>query len=145
MQAPNFTQNFNRYSYCLNNPLVYVDEDGEFFFIPILVEMAWGALIGAATSAAIYTVQSAFTGFKNWNWSNFGMSALMGGVGGALGGGLGALGFQLGNLVKVWVTTYYRMSLAILRSQWHLVVMSHGSNCRSYCRRFKYFINGDNL
>ena len=29
VQMPDFTQNFNRYSYCLNNPLVYVDEDGE--------------------------------------------------------------------------------------------------------------------
>ena len=30
VQMPDFSQNFNRYSYCLNNPLVYVDEDGEF-------------------------------------------------------------------------------------------------------------------
>lgn len=29
VQMPDFTQNFNRYSYCLNNPLVYVDESGE--------------------------------------------------------------------------------------------------------------------
>jgi len=29
VQAPDFTQNFNRYSYALNNPLVYVDQDGE--------------------------------------------------------------------------------------------------------------------
>ena len=26
------SQNFNRYSYCLNNPLRYIDENGEFFF-----------------------------------------------------------------------------------------------------------------
>ena len=31
VQMPDFTQNFNRYSYCLNNPLVYVDENGEIF------------------------------------------------------------------------------------------------------------------
>ena len=37
VQMPNFTQNFNRYSYCLNNPLVYVDENGEY---------AW-AIVGA--------------------------------------------------------------------------------------------------
>lgn len=30
VQMPDFTQNFNRYSYCLNNPLVYVDENGEY-------------------------------------------------------------------------------------------------------------------
>ena len=28
VQAPDNTQNYNRYSYCLNNPLRYVDEDG---------------------------------------------------------------------------------------------------------------------
>lgn len=30
VQLPDFSQNFNRYSYCLNNPLKYVDPDGEF-------------------------------------------------------------------------------------------------------------------
>ena len=30
IQAPDFTQNFNRYAYCLNNPLKYTDESGEF-------------------------------------------------------------------------------------------------------------------
>ena len=29
VQDPDNTQNFNRYSYCLNNPLRYTDEDGE--------------------------------------------------------------------------------------------------------------------
>lgn len=28
IQTPDFSQNFNRYSYCLNNPLVYTDPDG---------------------------------------------------------------------------------------------------------------------
>ena len=31
VQTPDFSQNFNRYSYALNNPLKYTDEDGEFF------------------------------------------------------------------------------------------------------------------
>ena len=30
VQAPDFSQAFNRFSYCWNNPLRYVDEDGEF-------------------------------------------------------------------------------------------------------------------
>ena len=33
------TQNFNRYGYCLNNPLVYVDENGEFLLGTILTYM----------------------------------------------------------------------------------------------------------
>ena len=32
VQETENSQNFNRYSYCLNNPLRYVDEDGDFFF-----------------------------------------------------------------------------------------------------------------
>ena len=31
VQAPDFTQGFNRFAYCLNNPLKYTDESGEFF------------------------------------------------------------------------------------------------------------------
>jgi RHS repeat-associated protein len=30
LQAPDNSQNFNRYTYCLNNPLVYSDPSGEF-------------------------------------------------------------------------------------------------------------------
>ena len=33
VQAPDFSQNFNRYTYCLNNPLIYTDPSGEFFWI----------------------------------------------------------------------------------------------------------------
>jgi len=29
IQAPDFTQNFNRYAYALNNPLMYTDPSGE--------------------------------------------------------------------------------------------------------------------
>ena len=37
VQMPDFTQNFNRYSYCLNNPLKYVDKDGKIlWFIPVI-------------------------------------------------------------------------------------------------------------
>ena len=35
VQAPDNTQNFNRYSYCLNNPLRYVDQDGKKVYIKI--------------------------------------------------------------------------------------------------------------
>ncbi len=32
VQLPDYTQSFNRYSYCMNNPLKYTDPSGEFFF-----------------------------------------------------------------------------------------------------------------
>ncbi len=43
VQMPDFTQNFNRYSYCLNNPLVYIDQDGESF---LLLAAIVGAIAG---------------------------------------------------------------------------------------------------
>ncbi|MBR6284784.1 MAG: hypothetical protein IKR25_10910 [Muribaculaceae bacterium] len=33
VQQPDGTQGFNRYTYCLNNPLQYVDVDGENTYI----------------------------------------------------------------------------------------------------------------
>lgn len=33
VQSPDYTQSFNRYAYCLNNPLKYTDPDGEFFIL----------------------------------------------------------------------------------------------------------------
>jgi RHS repeat-associated protein len=37
VQMPDFSQNFNRYSYCLNNPLIYSDPVGELFGIDDLL------------------------------------------------------------------------------------------------------------
>ena len=37
VQLPDFTQSYNRYSYCLNNPLQYVDPSGENIFDPFLI------------------------------------------------------------------------------------------------------------
>gem|GEM_PF-2129363 len=45
VQMSDFTQNFNRYSYCLNNPLVFTDPSGEVVF---LIGFIVGAYIGGA-------------------------------------------------------------------------------------------------
>ncbi|WP_233589416.1 RHS repeat domain-containing protein [Flavobacterium bomense] len=50
IQQPENTQNYNRYAYVLNNPLMYTDPSGE--IIPFLVAVA----IGAAVSATVYTL-----------------------------------------------------------------------------------------
>ena len=44
VQAPDFSQNFNRYSYCMNNPVMYSDEDGEWVHIVV------GAVIGGVSN-----------------------------------------------------------------------------------------------
>jgi hypothetical protein len=61
---PDFSQNFNRYSYCLNNPLIYVDESGEFFWI--IPNISWsksgGLSIGISVIVGIPGVASAQAG-----------------------------------------------------------------------------------
>ena len=53
VQNPLISQTFNRYSYSMNNPLIYVDENGEFWHIII------GAVVGGAINVAV-------------NWDNIG-------------------------------------------------------------------------
>lgn len=71
IQLPDFTQNFNRYSYGLNNPLVCVDENGEWIHIAV------GAIVGAVMNLV-----------ANWDSiDNFWEGLAVG----LVGGGAGAL------------------------------------------------------
>jgi len=51
VQLPDFTQNFNRYSYALNNPLKYTDPTGELFGIDDAVEFIVGGIINVIYNA----------------------------------------------------------------------------------------------
>ncbi|RYD53225.1 MAG: RHS repeat-associated core domain-containing protein [Sphingobacteriales bacterium] len=76
---------YNRYTYALNNPISYVDPSGNH---PILVAMA----IGAAISAATYTAQSAMApgGLQhNFNIGDFASTTATGAALGALTWGVG--------------------------------------------------------
>jgi hypothetical protein len=84
LQAPGNWLNYNRYGYCLNNPFLYTDPDGEIaWFVPIIV--------GAIISGAGYTANVAFSngGFDNWNWGQFIKSVGIGAVSGAITAGIG--------------------------------------------------------
>jgi len=73
VQMPDNSQSFNRYSYCLNNPLKYTDPSGDF----------WNLIIGAAIG-----------GVFNWASHGFQLNAkglgyfATGAVAGAVGAGL---------------------------------------------------------
>ncbi len=77
VQAPGFTQSYNRYSYCLNNPLQYTDPSGEF----------WHLIVGAAIGGFLNVVLNANNIENCWQGlAYFGIGA----VAGALSAGIGA-------------------------------------------------------
>ena len=74
VQLPDFSQNFNRYSYCLNNPLIYTDPTGEFWHLVI------GAAIGGVMNWAMNGAE--------FSWEGLGYFGI-GAAAGALGAGVG--------------------------------------------------------
>ena len=51
VQMPDYTQNLNRYSYCINNPLKYTDPNGEWFGIDDLIEFVAGGIVNVIFNA----------------------------------------------------------------------------------------------
>lgn len=79
VQLPDFSQSYNRYSYCLNNPLKYTDPSGELFGID-------DAIIGSVIfSAAMGAMSAKMNGQNPWK------GALIGGGSAALSYGIGSI------------------------------------------------------
>ncbi|AQW93062.1 RHS repeat-associated core domain-containing protein [Elizabethkingia anophelis] len=96
IQNPYNTQNYNKYGYVINNPLMYKDPNGEFFFLFLAAwglsafwaTVATGAILGAAIGLAAYSIGAAITGGK-WNLGGALRSMFWGAVGGAVTAGIG--------------------------------------------------------
>jgi RHS repeat-associated protein len=90
VQTPDQTQNFNRYAYCLNNPLAYTDPDGE-FFVPMLI----GSAISLVTNGIgnVLDDRPFFQGA--------GRAALTGAIGGAVSFGIGQSTMGMAGIDKI--------------------------------------------
>ncbi len=113
VQMPDFSQNFNRYSYCLNNPLIYTDPNGEWFFSLILPGVGtvidvflWSATIDYATQAITnYVTREPGESFKDWAWKDIDwLDAGVSGVAGIATMGLDKV-YKAGKIGK----TFYRV------------------------------------
>lgn len=82
------TQNYNRYSYALNNPLVYSDPDGNLIFLPIII------MLGAALGTMQGLEAGVSRGAKGWGLAGYALAgAAIGTASSYVGTSVGALGF----------------------------------------------------
>ena len=81
VQMPDFTQNYNRYSYCLNRPLTYTDPSGEVIGVGEVLAVALYTYMGGVM--ANLRSDNAFNPGQ-WNWKS--PSTYLGIAGGAMKG-----------------------------------------------------------
>ena len=92
VQEPFDSQNFNRYSYCLNNPLKYTDPSGEIWWIPVLANICMNAAMSRANGDGL--LNGVLTGLTSSAMSIV-SSGMTNAIGGLLGHQLGGVGTEL--------------------------------------------------
>lgn len=102
IQEPYGTQAYNRYSYCYNNPLSYVDPDGEnpLIIAAVIIGVAAGGYTG-------YTIANA-KGYDFGDWQTYAYiagGAVIGGVSGYAGATVSTAGGIMANTVGIMVSS----------------------------------------
>ena len=86
--TPNGLTDKNLYAYCDNNPVMRVDQDGEFWLVGMLIGAAIGAVVNGAVSAISQKITEGSV-----NWGEVAVSAAAGAITGAVATtGIGAFG-----------------------------------------------------
>jgi RHS repeat-associated protein len=110
VQSLDNSQNFNRFTYCLNNPLMFTDPSGNFFWMPVIIGAVMGGMMqgmqadvmrddfwGGAWRGAVVGAVGGY--FSNFGGGSFVNNVLWGAGEGAITGGLNA-GLNNGNISK---------------------------------------------
>jgi len=114
VQDPDNSQNFNRYAYCLNNPLKYTDPSGE---VAVVDDIIAAAIVGAIINGFVQTASGNVQNFGQWclatviggaagaagAWAGGAVAMGTGFVGGAVSGGFGgAVGGFVNGVGNAW-------------------------------------------
>ncbi|UPT69792.1 MAG: RHS repeat-associated core domain-containing protein [Flavobacterium sp. JAD_PAG50586_2] len=83
VQDPYNTQNYNRYGYVLNNPLLYTDPSGE------ELTLLGTFLVGCAIAVTMNAIENMINGIPFWY--GIGKSGVMGGITGVISFGIGQM------------------------------------------------------
>ena len=128
VQSPGNSQNFNRYAYCLNNPLKYVDPDGEEFLTSAIII---GSLLVGAYSGGVLTNGVEYNPMK-WDWSSSNtydgifLGGIFGGLSGFAGVSIAGMGFAFCNTASIAASS---------------LIYSTGMHWTGKCTNFDYGIS----
>ncbi len=104
VQMPGSSQGFNRYSYCLNNPLVYTDPSGEIWnFLPWVINTGmvagWSYLFA---KPGLDHAQSQGYGYNDWQTYAYGAASWGVNVGATIASaGVGGLNIPFSNTLSI--------------------------------------------
>jgi RHS repeat-associated protein len=106
VQAPDNLQNFNRYAYGLNNPLIYVDPDGEFFWVPMVIGAIIGTYMGGviANDGEYNLAKWDYQSGRTWGYMLGG--AVVGAAAGYAGWIVGVSGIPMANTLGIMASSF---------------------------------------
>ena len=100
VQMPENSQSFNRYTYCLNNPLRYTDESGELFWLIPAIGAAVGAYMGGVIANDSYN-PTKWDFSSGTTWWNMLAGGAVGGISAYAGATVAASGIPFANTISI--------------------------------------------
>ena len=106
IQDPTNWQNYNRYGYCMQNPMLYTDPSGEFVWAAVIIGAVVGAYMGGtlANDGQMNPTKWNYSAGQTWGYMAGG--AVVGAISGAVGGCVAASGMPFANTVGIAVGSF---------------------------------------